>query len=144
MLGVSIKAGATDDEGDGSAQASAFKVDETGECGDGSRRMEEGESTWQVGDEAWICDSGASTHMTPSTDCMLNYRECNLKLRIADGSTRSIEGYGDVRFVFRSANGLVQVLLTNVAHVPDLRYPCFPCPLSSKTATLSRGALRGL
>ena len=71
------------------------------------------ETTWQVGDEAWICDSEASTHMTPSADCMLNYRECNLKLRIADGSTRSIEGYGDVRFVFRSGNGLVHVLLTN-------------------------------
>ena len=136
MLGVSIKAGATDDEGDGSAQASAFKVEETGECGTGS--------TWQVGDEAWICDSGASTHMTPSADCMLNYRECNLKLRIADGSTRSIEGYGDVRFVFRSGNGLVQVLLTNVAHVPDLRYHLFSLPTLVETATLSRGALRGL
>ena len=29
-------------------------LEETGECGDGSGRMEEGESTWQVGDEAWI------------------------------------------------------------------------------------------
>ena len=45
MLAVSTKTGATDDEGDGSAQASAFKVEETGECGDGSGRMEEGEST---------------------------------------------------------------------------------------------------
>ena len=45
VLAVSTKAGATDDEGDGSAQASAFKVEETGECGDGSGRMEEGEST---------------------------------------------------------------------------------------------------
>ena len=72
MLAVSTKSGATDDEGDGSAQASAFKV----------------------GDEAWICDSGASTHMTPSADCMLNYREYNLKLRIADGSTRSMESRG--------------------------------------------------
>ena len=42
MLAVSTKAGATDDEGDGSVQASAFKVEETGECGTGS--------TWQVGD----------------------------------------------------------------------------------------------
>ena len=58
--------------------------------------------------------------MTPSAYGMINYRECNLKLRIADGSTRSIEGYRDMNFVFRSGNGLVQVLLTNVAHVPDL------------------------
>ena len=136
MLAVSTKAGATDDEGDGSAQASAFKVEETGECGTGS--------TWQVGDEAWICDSGASTHMTPSADCILNYRECNLKLRIADGSTRSIEGYGDVRFVFRSGNGLVQVLLTNVAHVPDLRYHLFSLPTLVKNGHTFEGRPSGI
>ena len=51
------------------------------------------ESAWQVGDEAWICDSGASTYMTPSADYMINYIECNLKLRVTDGSTRWIEGY---------------------------------------------------
>ena len=136
VLAVSTKAGATDDEGDGSAQASAFKVEETGECGTGS--------TWQVGDEAWICDSGASTHMTPSADCMLNYRECNLKLRIADGSTRSIEGYGDVRFVFRSGNDLVQVLLTNVAHVPDLRYHLFSLPTLVKNGHTFEGRPSGI
>ena len=90
--------------------------------------MGEGESAWQVGDEAWICDSGASTHMTPSADCMSNYRKSNLKLRIADGSTRSIEGYGDIKVVFRSGNGLVDVLLKDVAHVPDLRYHLFSLP----------------
>ncbi|CAN0515573.1 unnamed protein product, partial [Scytosiphon promiscuus] len=69
-----------------------------------------------------ICDSGTSTHMTPSAECMINYRACNLKLLIADGSTRSIEGCGDINSVFRSGNGLVKVPLTNVAHVPDLRH----------------------
>ena len=48
---------------------------------------------WQVGDEAWICDSAASMHMTPTADTMTNDKERNLKLRIADGTTRSIEGY---------------------------------------------------
>ena len=39
--------------------------------------------------------------MTPSADCMMiNYRKCNLKLRVADGSTRAIEGYGVINFVF--------------------------------------------
>ncbi|CAN0507923.1 unnamed protein product, partial [Laminaria digitata] len=51
---------------------------ETGECGDVGSGMGEGESACQVGDEAWSCDSGASTHMTPSVDCMSNYREGNL------------------------------------------------------------------
>ena len=75
-------------------------------------------SSWQVEDKAWLCDSGASTHMTPSADGIINYRECNLKLRIADGSSRTIEGYDDINFAFRSGNGLVRVTLTNVAHVP--------------------------
>ena len=51
-----------------------------------------------------------------------------MKLRIADGSTRTIVGYGDINFVFRSENSLVQVTLTNVAHVPDLRYHLFSLP----------------
>ena len=59
---------------------------------------------------------------------MISYRECSLKRRIADGSTRSIKGYCDVRVVFRCENGLVQVLLTNVAHVSDLRYHLFYLP----------------
>ena len=60
---------------------------------------------------------------------MLNYRECDLKLRIADGSTRSIAGYGDINVGFRSGNGLVQVLITNVSYVPDLRYHLFSLPI---------------
>ena len=39
--------------------------------------------------------------MTPSADGMINHRECNLKLRVADSSTRTIEGYGDINFAFR-------------------------------------------
>ena len=88
---------ASDDDADyDTAEASVFKAGETGECNNVSGRKGGGESAWQVGDEAWLCDSGASTHMTPSPDGMVNYRECNLKLRIADGSTRTIEGYGDI------------------------------------------------
>ena len=82
-------------------------------------------SAWQVGDEAWRCDSGESTSMTPSADGMINYKECNLNLRIADGSTGTIEGYGVIKFVFRSGNGLEQESLTNIAHVPDLRHHLF-------------------
>ena len=47
----------------------------------------------------WLCDSGASIRITPSADGMINYRECNLKLRIADGSTRMTEEYGDILFL---------------------------------------------
>ena len=65
-----------------------------------SGRKREGESAWQVGDEARRYDSEASAHMTPSADCMINNRECNLKVRTADGSTHSIERYGDITLSF--------------------------------------------
>ena len=78
-----------DDGDDGTVQASAFNAEEAGECSDGLGRIGEGESAWQVGGEAWLCDSGMSTQMTPSADCMINYREFHLKLRIVDGATRS-------------------------------------------------------
>ena len=91
-----------------------------------------------------FCDSGASSYMTPSADCMINLIECDLKLRIADGSTRSIEGYGGIRFVFRSGKGLVQVLLTNVAHVPDLRYHLFSLPTLVKNGHTCEGRPTGI
>ena len=87
-----VLAASDDDDDDNTVEGSAFKAGETGECSNISGRKGEGESAWKVWDEAWLCDSGASTHMTPSADGMINHRECNLKLRIADGSTRTIEG----------------------------------------------------
>ena len=63
-----------DDDGYDTVEASAFKAGEIGECGNVSGRKGEGESAWQVGDEAWFCDSRTSTHMTPSADGMINYR----------------------------------------------------------------------
>ena len=74
MLAVSN----SDDDDDDTVEASAFKIEETSECGDSLGRMGEVESAWQVGDKAWLRYSGASPQMTPSADCMTNYRECNL------------------------------------------------------------------
>ena len=59
---------------------------------------------------------------------MINYRDCNLKLHTTDSSTRAIEGYSDIDFVFGSENGHVQVTLKNAAHVPGLRYHVFSLP----------------
>ena len=81
--------------------------------------------------------------MTPSADCILNHGERNLKLRIADGSTRSIEGYGDKNVVFRPGNGLVPVL-ANVAHVPDLRYHLVSLPTLVKNGHTFEGHPTGL
>ncbi|CAN0221367.1 unnamed protein product, partial [Laminaria digitata] len=38
--------------------------DDDNSCGSVGIGMGKGESAWQVGDKVWICDSGASTHMT--------------------------------------------------------------------------------
>ena len=139
-----VLAASDDDDDFDTLEASAFKARETGKCSNVSSKKGEGESPWQVGDEGWLSDSGASTHMTRSADGMINYRECNLKLRIADGSTRTIKGYGDINFVFRSGNGLVQVMLTNVAHVPDLRYHLFSPPTLVKHGHTFEGRPAGI
>ena len=68
-------AASDDDADDNTVEGSAFKAGETGECSNISGRKGEGESAWQGEDEAWLCNSGASTHMTPSVDGMINYRE---------------------------------------------------------------------
>ena len=86
-----MPAASGDDDDSDAVQAAAFKVRETGKCSNVSGKKGEEKSARQVGDEAWLCNSGSSTHMTPSADGMINYRECNLNLRIADGSTRMIE-----------------------------------------------------
>lgn len=93
VLAVTSEVGAGgNDADDGAAQAYAFKAEETGEGGNVLSRMGNGELAWQVGDEAWNCDSGASTDMTPSAGRMTSYyRKCILKLRIADGSTRLVK-----------------------------------------------------
>ena len=82
--------------------------------------------------------------MTPSADGMIKYRDCNLKLRIADGSTRTIGGCGDINFVFQSGNGLVRVTLTNFAHVPNLRYHLFSLPTPVKTGHSFEGRPAGI
>ena len=65
-----------DDGDDGTVQASAFMAEDADECSNDLGRLEDRESAWQVGDEAWLCNRGTSTHMTPRADGMINYREC--------------------------------------------------------------------
>ena len=49
-------------------------------------------------------------------------------MRIAGGSTRSIEAYGDIYAIFRSGDGLVHELKTNVVHLPDICHHLFSLP----------------
>ena len=56
-MAVASEVGARDDDQEeDTVPAIAFKADETGEGSDGSGRRE---LAWQVGDEAWICESDA-------------------------------------------------------------------------------------
>ena len=137
MIAVVSEVGARDDGGDdGTVQAPAFKAEEIGECGDGLGRMGEGELAWNVGDEVWIGDSGASTHMTHSADFIINYRECNLKLRIVDGSTinKSIEGYGKT----------LSFGPETVSCMPDLRYHLYSPLTLVKNGHTSEGRPTGV
>ena len=74
-----VPAVSNDDGDDGTVKTSAFKAEAAGECRDGLGGMGEGESAWQVEDEAWLCDSGASIHKTPSADCTINCKRIQLK-----------------------------------------------------------------
>lgn len=76
MLAKVSEVGARHDSGDDDmVQASFFKAEETGECGDVLSRMGDGELAWQVEDKACIYDGGETTDMTPSPDCTTNYRQ---------------------------------------------------------------------
>ena len=75
---------------------------------------------------------------------MTYYKECNLKLRIADSTTRSIGGYRDISYVFPSRNGLVDVVLTTMAHVPDRRYHLLSMPTLIKNSHTFEGRPTGV
>ena len=140
VLAVTGVVGAMVDVGeDGAVQASDFHAEVTDEFGNDISEMGDEELARQVGGEAWLSDSEPSIHMTPSADHMINYRECDLKTRFADGTTRSLDGHVDLSFVFPSGNGLVDVLLTNVAHVPDLSYHLFSLPTLIKNGHAFEG-----
>ena len=49
-----------------------------------------------------------------------------------------------MNFGARSGNGLVDVLLTNVAHVPDLRYNLFSLPTLIKNGHAFEGRPTGV
>ncbi|RVW35006.1 Retrovirus-related Pol polyprotein from transposon RE1 [Vitis vinifera] len=63
----------------------------------------------------WIIDSGATDHMTGSSQIFSSYKPCagNKKIKIADGSLSAIAGKGSV-FISPS------LTLHNVLHVPNL------------------------
>lgn len=69
--------------------------------------------------EKFAATTASTCHMFVSADYFENYRECdNGQVRIANGTSIPIAGYGDVTIAFRSADGWTPVRLKGVAHVP--------------------------
>lgn len=83
-----------------------------------------GDLAWRMGDDTWIFYFGSFRHFAYSTDGMLDYRECDHWMRNTDGNRLQIVGTGTFCAWFRSAGGVVPLvlLIVNVAHVPDLMH----------------------
>ena len=78
----------------------------------------------QVGEamEGWYFDTGASGHMSPSSEGMTDFQPCNKSLRVANGVTLPIEGKGNLVVEFQSGLESVRLQLHEVAYVPKLSY----------------------
>ena len=78
----------------------------------------------QVGEamEGWYFDTGASRHISPSSEGMTNFHPCNKSLRVANGVTLPIEGKGNLVVEFQSGLESVRLQLHGVAYVPKLSY----------------------
>ena len=78
----------------------------------------------QVGEamEGWYFDTGASGHMSPSSEGMTNFQPYNKSLRVANGVTLPIEGKGNLVVEFQYGRKYVRLQLHEVAYVPKLSY----------------------
>ena len=72
-------------------------------------------SDWQVGDECWVADSGASIHITPNAEHMYNMRPSKAKIIAAGGIMYDIKGYGTLCLNIRSRGTSEFVKLNRVA-----------------------------
>lgn len=73
--------------------------------------------------EKFAATTVATCHMFASVDRFENYRACDGgQVRLANGSTIPIAGYGDVTIAFRSGDGWTPVRLEGVAHVPRVTF----------------------
>lgn len=69
-------------------------------------------------DNDWFLDSGASRHMTPRRDILLNFRMIDSPgISVADDRRLKVEGCGDVQLTMDDG----ELTLKNVLFVPDLR-----------------------
>lgn len=71
--------------------------------------------------DTWVLDSGASQHMTPSRDHLLNYKPIEGRsVRFGDGQEAAALGVGDVQLIMDVHGDSVPVMFKDVLHVPGV------------------------
>ena len=71
----------------------------------------------------WLCDSGASSHISPNSGDFLNLTHSDAKIVTADGRTHNATAYGDARLRVRLPNGTSHtVVLTRTLYVPSFQF----------------------
>ena len=89
------------------------------------------------GMDRWLIDSGASSHMTPQRECLVNYRKFDTpeKVGLGDGRIVEAEGVGNVHL-----NMLFKVSDSKRAVMYDVLYvPKLACNLFSVRAAAWKG-----
>jgi len=75
-----------------------------------------------VPNNIFLCDSGASRHMTNDLQAMVNVRDVNTSVQIGDGKVLYGSKEGDMKVTTKKSDGsLLTVTLKDLLFVPDLK-----------------------
>ena len=86
--------------------------------------------------DTWLIDSGASSHMTNTTDGMIHLRKIDKKVKVGSGEHVQVTHIGDKKGSIVQKNGSKKdVYLQNVLVVPEMY-----CNLISMTQLMEKGA----
>ena len=73
--------------------------------------------------DTWLCDSGASNHLSPFVGDFTNLTPTNARIITADGRTHNASACGDAQINVRLLDGSQHtVILTRTLYVPSFRY----------------------
>ncbi|CAN0009287.1 unnamed protein product, partial [Sphacelaria rigidula] len=73
--------------------------------------------------EPWVLDTGATSHFSPDSSTMTDYRKCSGRVsRCAGGGTYPIVGRGNLSLSLRSDGRDIVLQLKNVDHAPCVRH----------------------
>ena len=90
----------------------------------------------EIREDVWIEDSGASSHMTNTLQCMYNQRMISSKVKIGSGEYVDANIKGDVTGIAIQKDGTRKdITLRDVKYIPRLFYK-----LISLTNTMNRGS----